>query len=128
MGYAPSEFFHSGFVSFGPMVKLRPYEKIDPYVFATAGVAALYPKEMELVTGEAVDPEFMLNPAYDGGGGILIGISETFTMDTQIRIHSVQLDPIVHEDSKDFDNEHLFADDSAVFPEFRIGLRYAMKD
>lgn len=127
-GYAPSEFFHSGFISFGPMVKFRPYEKVGPYVFATAGIAALLPKDMILQSGEEVNPEFMLNMAYDGGGGLLIGVSPTFTIDTQFRIHRIRLDPIVHEDSGDFDNENLFTDANAMFPEFRVGIRYAMGD
>ena len=126
MGYAPSEFFHNGFISFGPIVKFRPYDEIDPYVFATAGIAALYPKEVTLPSGESVDPEFILNMAYDGGGGVLFAVTESFTIDTQVRIHSIRLNPLVHENSNDFDNENLFTEGRANFPEFRVGIRYAM--
>lgn len=93
LGYGYSENFNTYLITVGPMVKLLPNNRVDPYAFFDIGVGIFSPKrDLMLETGESLDLEVFGTLAMDFGGGILIAATDNFSVDLQGRFHRLKLD------------------------------------
>lgn len=74
--------------------------------------------------GEKINPNTFVNLVYDFWQRDLFAVTDHSSVDAQARVHRLQLDPGIWRTPRAL-MKSLFEDDSAIFLEFRIGLRYA---